>query len=78
VKTKNTRASRSIRARLDGSSAGVEDQILAWPERLADALGMGARAFVFRAQSLPGKSPGSTKDNQETWAPVCEKRNSVL
>jgi hypothetical protein len=77
VKTKNTRASRSIRARLDGSSAGVEDQILAWPERLADALGVGARAFVFRAQSLPGKSPGA-KDNQETWRRICENRNSVL
>jgi hypothetical protein len=38
---------------------------------------VGARAFVFRAQSLPGKSPGA-KDNQETWARVCEKRNSVL
>jgi hypothetical protein len=40
--------------------------------------GVGARAFVFQAQILPEKSPGSTKDNQETWVPVCEKRNSVL
>jgi hypothetical protein len=61
VKKENTRASRSIRARLDGSSAGVEDQTLASRERLSRGLERSAFKWM-RAGASPPPLLGRTKE----------------